>query len=89
MARKKVSIITIRLDEEEVAQLEVFKKAVRKKSASAALKYIMKEFPRWSAVLKEESQKNQEIARKYEKLLEANTQFMLAFQEMVKAVNER
>lgn len=87
--RKKVSIITIRLNQDEVDQLEAFKKMIGKKTASEAFKYMMKEFPRWNEVTKESFQKCREQEEKYNKLLKANTDFMLAFQEMVKAVNEQ
>lgn len=69
-------------------QLETFKKMIGKKTASEAFKYMMKEFPRWNDVTKESFQKCREQEKKYNKLLKANTDFMLAFQEMVKAVNE-
>lgn len=87
--RKKVSIITIRLNQDEVEQLEAFKKMIGKKTASEAFKYMMKEFPRWNEVTKESFQKCREQEEKYNKLLKANTDFILAFQEMVKAVNEQ
>lgn len=87
--RKKVSIITIRLNQDEVEQLEAFKKMIGKKTASEAFKYMMKEFPRWNEVTKESFQKCREQEEKYNKLLKANTDFMLAFQEMVKAINEQ
>lgn len=87
--RKKVSTLTIRLNEEEVQELEIFKKIVGKKNGSEALKFIMKEFPRWNKVMKESIEKCKQQEAKYNKLLEANTNFMLAFQEMVKAVNEQ
>lgn len=87
--RKKVSIITIRLNQDEVEQLEAFKKMIGKKTASEAFKYMMKEFPRWNEVTKKSFQKCREQEEKYNKLLKANKDFMLAFQEMVKAVNEQ
>lgn len=87
--RKKVSIITIRLNQEEVEQLEVFKKMIGKKTASEAFKYMMQEFPRWNEVMKESFQKCREQEEKYNNLLKANTNFMLAFQEMAKTVNEQ
>lgn len=62
---------------------------IGKKTASEAFKYMMKEFPRWNEVTKESFQKCREQEEKYNKLLKANTDFMLAFQEMVKAVNEQ
>lgn len=85
--RKKVSIITIRLNQEEVEQLEAFKKMIGKKTASEAFKYMMKEFPRWNEVTKESFRKCREQEEKYNKLLKANTNFMLAFQDIVKMVN--
>ena len=87
--RKKVSIITIRLNQEELEQLEAFKKITGKKTASEAFKYIMKEFPRWNVMTKESFQKCREQEAKYNKLLKANTDFVLAFQEMVKTVSEQ
>ncbi|WP_195647302.1 LYR motif-containing protein [Bacteroides ovatus] len=62
---------------------------IGKKTASEAFKYMMKEFPRWNEVTKESLQKCREQEEKYNKLLKANIDFMLAFQEMVKAVNEQ
>lgn len=76
------------MNEEEAQQLEAFKKMVGKKNGSEALKFIMKELPRWNEVMKENLEKCREQEVKYNKLLEVNTNFMLAFQEMVKAVNE-
>lgn len=85
--RKKVSVITIRLTQDEVEELEAFKKMIGKKTASEAFKYMMKEFPRWNKVMKESFKECREREEKYNKLLKANTNFMLAFQEMVKTVN--
>lgn len=88
MARKKVSIITLRLDEEEAQELEVFKKLVGKKTGSEALKFIIKEFPRWNKITKETFEESRAIESKYDNLKRVNTNFMLAFQDMVKVVNE-
>lgn len=88
MARKKVSIITLRLDEEEAQELEVFKKLVGKKTGSEALKFIIKEFPRWNKITKETFEESRAIETKYDNLKRVNTNFMLAFQDMVKVVNE-
>ena len=87
--RKKPSTITIRLNHEEVEQLKVFVKMTGKKSASEAFKFMMKEFPRRNEIMKDIFQKCKEQEAKYNKLLETNTNFMLTFQEMVKAVNEQ
>lgn len=88
MARKKVSIITLRLDEEEAQELEVFKKLVGKKTGSEALKFIIKEFPRWNKITKETFEESRAIESKYDNLKRVNTNFMLSFQDMVKVVNE-
>lgn len=85
---KKVSILTIRLNHEEVKQLEAFKKVTGKKTASEAIKFMIKEFPRWNEVMKENLQESKQQRIKYNKLLKANTNFMLAFQEIVNIVNE-
>lgn len=85
--RKKVSVLTIRLNAEEAEELKVFKKIVGKKSSSEAIKYIIKEFPRFKKVMTETFSESREKERKYENLKKVNTNFMLAFQEMVKVVN--
>lgn len=85
--RKKVSVITIRLNQDEVEELEAFKKIIGKKTASEAFKYMMKEFPRWNEVTKESFLKCRKQEEKYNKLLKANTNFVLAFQEIVNMVN--
>lgn len=86
--RKKVSIITIRLTQEEVEQLETFKKMIGKKTASEAFKYMMKEFPRWNQVVKESMESAKKTEAKFQNLKKVNTDFMIAFQNIVKAVNE-
>lgn len=86
--KKKVSVLTIRLNAEEAEELKVFKKLVGKKGSSEALKYIIKEFPRWKRVMNETFEESREKERKYENLKRVNTNFMLAFQEMVKTVND-
>ena len=44
---EKVSILTLRLTAEEAAQMEVLKSITGKKSGSEAIKYIVKEYPRF------------------------------------------
>lgn len=85
--RKKVSVITLRLNAEEARDLAKFKKMVGKKSGSEALKFMIKEFPRWNQAVKESLKSAKEAEVKYQNLKKVNTEFMLAFQEMVKAVN--
>lgn len=86
--RKKVSVITLRLNAEEAQALNRLKKSIGKKTASETLKYLIREFPRWNQITKEiiESAKTKEA--KYEHLKKLNREFMLAFQDIVQAVNE-
>ena len=44
---EKVSTITLRLTAEEAAQLEILKDIIGKKSGSEAIKYVVKEYPRF------------------------------------------
>lgn len=85
---KKVSVITLRLNAEESQALNRLKKSIGKKTASETLKYLIREFPRWNQITKEiiESAKTKEA--KYEHLKKLNREFMLAFQDIVQAVNE-
>ena len=55
---EKVSILTLRLTAEEAAQMEVLKSITGKKSGSEAIKYIVKEYPRFCAHYKQEAREN-------------------------------
>ena len=48
---EKVSTITLRLTAEEAAQLEILKDIIGKKSGSEAIKYVVKEYPRFCTCL--------------------------------------
>ena len=49
MSREKVSTLTLRLTAEEAEQLEQLKRLVGKNTGSEALKYVMREYPRFCA----------------------------------------
>ena len=49
MSTEKVSTLTLRLTAEEAEQLERLKALVGKSTGSEALKYVMKEYPRFCA----------------------------------------
>lgn len=88
--RKKASVLTIRLNAEEAEELKVFKKLVGKRGSSEALKFIIKEFPRWKKVMDESFEESRvEKERKYENLKKVNINFIRAFQDMVDAVNNK
>lgn len=61
---EKVSILTLRLTAEEAAQMEVLKSITGKKSGSEAIKYIVKEYPRFCAHYKQEAREKGELQRK-------------------------
>lgn len=88
MAQKKVSTITLRLTEEEAKELEIFKKMVGKKTGSEALKYIIKEFPRWNKITKETFEEARRKEEKYNKLKTASSNLLLALQEIKNHLNE-
>lgn len=56
---EKVSILTLRLTAEEAAQMEVLKSITGKKSGSEAIKYIVKEYPRFCAHYKQEAREKE------------------------------
>ena len=62
---EKVSTITLRLTAEEAAQLEILKDIIGKKSGSEAIKYVVKEYPRFCTHYKQEAKEHGELKRKY------------------------
>ena len=65
---EKVSILTLRLTAEEAAQMEVLKSITGKKSGSEAIKYIVKEYPRFCAHYKQEAREKGEFLKAFERL---------------------
>ena len=62
---EKVSTITLRLTAEEAEQLEALKSLTGKRSASEAIKYIVREYPRFCIHYKQEAKEHGELKRKY------------------------
>ena len=58
---EKVSTITLRLTAEEAAQLEILKDIIGKKSGSEAIKYVVKEYPRFCTHYKQEAKEHGEL----------------------------
>ena len=77
---EKVSTITLRLTAEEAAQLEILKDIIGKKSGSEAIKYVVKEYPRFCAHYKQEARE-----RKYQEQGEAVRGFLSALDRLEKA----
>ena len=83
---EKVSTITLRLTAEEAAQLEILKDIIGKKSGSEAIKYVVKEYPRFCTHYKQEAK---ELKRKYREQGEAVRGFLSALDRLEKAGREK
>ena len=86
---KKVSTLTLRLTAEEAAQVEILKDITGKKSGSEAIKYIVKEYPRFCLHYKREAREHGEMKRKYQEQQEAVRGFLSALDRMRKAAGEK
>lgn len=65
MSTEKVSTLTLRLTAEEAEQLERLKALVGKSTGSEALKYVMKEYPRFCAHYREEAKQRREREQEF------------------------
>ena len=63
MSSEKVSTLTIRLTAEEAAQLDALKALTGRATGSEALKYVMREFPRFVEHYKQDVAKQQQAQR--------------------------
>ena len=85
---EKVSILTLRLTAEEAAQMEVLKSITGKKSGSEAIKYIVKEYPRFCAHYKQEAREKGELQRKYQDQKIAVGDFLKAFERLQQTMED-
>ena len=83
---EKVSTITLRLTAEEAAQLEILKDIIGKKSGSEAIKYVVKEYPRFCTHYKQEAKEHGELKREQG---EAVRGFLSALDRLEKAGREK
>lgn len=63
---EKVSTLTLRLTAEEAAQLEILKTLVHKSTGSEAIKYIVREYPRFCTHYKQEAKRWKEQEARYQ-----------------------
>ncbi|WP_195209816.1 hypothetical protein [Bacteroides intestinalis] len=63
MSSEKVSTFTIRLTAEEAAQLDALKALTGRATGSEALKYVMREYPRFVEHYKQDVAKQQQAQR--------------------------
>lgn len=86
---EKVSTITLRLTAEEAEQLEALKSLTGKRSASEAIKYIVREYPRFCIHYKQEAKEHGELKRRYQEQGEAVRGFLSALDRLEKAGREK
>lgn len=86
---EKVSTITLRLTAEEAAQLDILKNLTGKRSGSEAIKYIVREYPRFCTHYKQEAREHGELKRKYQEQGEAVQGFLSALGRLEKVGKEK
>lgn len=82
MSQEKVSTITLRLTAEEAAELEALKKLTGRRSGSEAIKYIVREYPRFCDHYKQEAREHGELKWKYKEQGEAVKGFLSALDKL-------
>lgn len=85
MSQEKVSVLTLRLTAEEAAQLEILKSITGKKSGSEAIRYIVKEYPRFCAHYKQEAKEHGELKRRCQEQSAAVDGYLSALDRLKKA----
>ena len=63
--KEKASTLTLRLYADEAAQLEIVKQQVGKQTGSEAIKYVIREYPRFCAHYKQQAKEWAEKEQKY------------------------
>lgn len=64
--RETASTLTLRLQTDEAAQLEILKKLTGKSTGSEAIKYVIREYPRFCTHYKQQVKEWQEKERRYQ-----------------------
>lgn len=86
---EKVSTITLRLTAEEVTQLEILKNLTGKRTASEAIKHVVRESPRFCTHYKQEAKEHGELKRRYQEQGEAVRGFLSALDRLEKVGREK
>ena len=68
MSTEKASTLTLRLTAEEAEALEQLKRITGKRTGSEAIKYIVKEYPRFVSNYKQQADKHRDVEQKYDRL---------------------
>lgn len=82
MSSEKVSTLTIRLTAEEAAQLEELKTLTGKATGSEALKYVMREYPRFCAHYRAEAEKQRKREQEHAEMKRALYGYVEALQRL-------
>lgn len=80
---EKVSTLTLRLTAEEAAQLEILKTLVGKSTGSEAIRYIVREYPRFALHYKKEVEKWRKQEQRYQQQEQAMKKLADAVQTLV------
>lgn len=82
--REKASTLTLRLYADEAAQLEIVKQQVGKQTGSEAIKYVIREYPRFCAHYKQQVKEWQEKERKYQEQVKEWQEIKRALEVLMK-----
>ena len=86
--REKASTLTLRLYADEAAQLEIVKQQVGKQTGSEAIKYVIREYPRFCAHYKQQAKEWQEKERKYQEQEREISKLKEALKVVMKFIRE-
>lgn len=79
---EKASTLTLRLTAEEAEQVEKLKALTGKRSASDAIRYVVREYPRFCEHYKQQSQEWREKERNYREAMGVMERFCSALDEI-------
>ncbi|MCM0275915.1 hypothetical protein J8L08_09775 [Bacteroides fragilis] len=86
---EKASTLTLRLTEEEAAQLEELKRLTNKKAGTEAIKYLLREYPRFCTHYKQQAEEWREKERKYQEEHRALTRMGEALTDVLRLAGKR
>lgn len=81
---EKVSTLTLRLTAEEAAQLEILKTLVGKSTGTEAIRYIVREYPRFALHYKQDAKRWKEQETKYQEQERTMKELAQAVKTLVK-----
>ena len=82
MSTEKASTLTLRLTAEEAEALEQLKRITGKRTGSEAIKYIVKEYPRFVSNYKQQADKHRDVEQKYDRLCHKVDRYFSALDDL-------